>query len=110
MTRLFRISAVALLVLTLLPACSLLKKKDGEATGPIEPAQITVHNRNVLDVNIIAYRGTERIRLGTAITVLPWHNPVLVAEQAATVDLLSGGRFDFGVGKGYRFNVNEALL
>jgi alkanesulfonate monooxygenase SsuD/methylene tetrahydromethanopterin reductase-like flavin-dependent oxidoreductase (luciferase family) len=34
--------------------------------------------------------------------VLPWHNPVLIAEQAATLDLLSGGRFDFGVGKGYR--------
>jgi alkanesulfonate monooxygenase SsuD/methylene tetrahydromethanopterin reductase-like flavin-dependent oxidoreductase (luciferase family) len=36
------------------------------------------------------------------VVVLPWHNPVLVAEQAATLDLLSGGRFDFGVGKGYR--------
>ena len=33
---------------------------------------------------------------------MPWHNPVLVAEQAATLDLLTGGRFDFGVGKGYR--------
>jgi alkanesulfonate monooxygenase SsuD/methylene tetrahydromethanopterin reductase-like flavin-dependent oxidoreductase (luciferase family) len=45
---------------------------------------------------------TKNIRLGTGVTVLPWHNPVLVAEQAATVDLLSGGRLDFGVGKGYR--------
>jgi len=34
--------------------------------------------------------------------VLPWHNPVLVAEQVATLDLLSGGRIDFGIGKGYR--------
>jgi len=47
---------------------------------------------------------TTRIRLGTAVVVLPWHNPVLVAEEVATVDLLSGGRFDFGVGKGYRYN------
>ncbi|HZB91462.1 MAG TPA: LLM class flavin-dependent oxidoreductase [Stellaceae bacterium] len=45
---------------------------------------------------------TRTIRLGTAVVVLPWHNPVLVAEEAATLDLLSGGRLDFGVGKGYR--------
>jgi alkanesulfonate monooxygenase SsuD/methylene tetrahydromethanopterin reductase-like flavin-dependent oxidoreductase (luciferase family) len=45
---------------------------------------------------------TSTLRLGTAVIVLPWHNPVLLAEQAATLDLVSGGRFDFGVGKGYR--------
>src|SRR3990172_4483258 len=55
-------------------------------------------------LNFLTYLAakTERIRLGTAVTVLPWHNPVLLAEQATTLDLLSGGRFDFGVGKGYR--------
>src|SRR5438046_4237178 len=47
---------------------------------------------------------TRRMRLGTAVVVLPWHNPVLLAEQVATLDLISGGRFDFGVGKGYRHN------
>jgi alkanesulfonate monooxygenase SsuD/methylene tetrahydromethanopterin reductase-like flavin-dependent oxidoreductase (luciferase family) len=47
---------------------------------------------------------TKTLRLGTAVLVLPWHNPVLVAEQAAIIDLLSGGRLDFGVGKGYRHN------
>src|SRR5215203_3575082 len=47
---------------------------------------------------------TTTLRLGTAVIVLPWHNPVLLAEQAATLDLLSGGRLDFGVGKGYRHN------
>src|SRR3979411_2533128 len=47
---------------------------------------------------------TTTLRLGTAVLVLPWHNPVLLAEQAATLDLLSGGRLDFGVGKGYRYN------
>ena len=45
---------------------------------------------------------TKTLRLGTAVIVLPWHNPVLLAEQAATLDLMSGGRFDFGIGKGYR--------
>src|SRR6266852_3376622 len=47
---------------------------------------------------------TSTLRVGTAVLVLPWHNPVLLAEQAATLDLLSGGRLDFGVGKGYRYN------
>src|SRR5512141_716696 len=41
--------------------------------------------------------------LGTAVLVVPWHNPALLAEQAATLDLLSNGRFDFGIGKGYRW-------
>src|SRR5690349_12922917 len=55
-------------------------------------------------LNFLSYLAgrTERIRLGTAVVVLPWHNPVLLAEQVATLDLLSNGRFDFGVGKGYR--------
>jgi len=47
---------------------------------------------------------TTRLRLGTAVLVLPWHNPVLLAEQVATLDLLSRGRLDIGVGKGYRHN------
>jgi alkanesulfonate monooxygenase SsuD/methylene tetrahydromethanopterin reductase-like flavin-dependent oxidoreductase (luciferase family) len=47
---------------------------------------------------------TNRIRLGTGVVVLPWHNPVLLAEQVATLDQLSKGRFDFGIGKGYRPN------
>jgi alkanesulfonate monooxygenase SsuD/methylene tetrahydromethanopterin reductase-like flavin-dependent oxidoreductase (luciferase family) len=57
-------------------------------------------------LNLLSWIGakTTTLRLGTAVLVLPWHNPVLLAEQAATVDLLSGGRLDFGVGKGYRHN------
>jgi alkanesulfonate monooxygenase SsuD/methylene tetrahydromethanopterin reductase-like flavin-dependent oxidoreductase (luciferase family) len=47
---------------------------------------------------------TTTLRLGTAVMVLPWHNPVLLAEQAATLDLISDGRVDFGIGKGYRHN------
>jgi alkanesulfonate monooxygenase SsuD/methylene tetrahydromethanopterin reductase-like flavin-dependent oxidoreductase (luciferase family) len=57
-------------------------------------------------LNLLTWLGarTTTLRLGTAVLVLPWHNPVLLAEQAATLDLLSGGRLDFGVGKGYRYN------
>jgi alkanesulfonate monooxygenase SsuD/methylene tetrahydromethanopterin reductase-like flavin-dependent oxidoreductase (luciferase family) len=47
---------------------------------------------------------TTTLRLGTAVMVLPWHNPVLLAEQVATMDLLSGGRIDLGIGPGYRHN------
>ena len=52
----------------------------------------------------LARRPGTTLRLGTAVMVLPWHNPVLLAEQAATLDLLSGGRLDFGIGTGYRYN------
>lgn len=45
---------------------------------------------------------TSTIRLGTAVVVVPWHNPLLLAEQVATIDVLSGGRFDLGLGRGYR--------
>jgi alkanesulfonate monooxygenase SsuD/methylene tetrahydromethanopterin reductase-like flavin-dependent oxidoreductase (luciferase family) len=44
---------------------------------------------------------TSRIRLAPAVTVLPLHHPIRVAEQWATIDLLSGGRVDFAAGRGY---------
>lgn len=57
-------------------------------------------------LNLLTWLGarTKTLRLGTAVMVLPWHNPVLLAEQTATVDLLSGGRLDLGIGTGYRYN------
>jgi probable F420-dependent oxidoreductase len=44
---------------------------------------------------------TERLRLVTYLAVAPYRNPLLLAKAAATVDLLSGGRFVLGMGTGY---------
>jgi len=53
-----------------------------------------------LVLSYIAAR-TKRIRLAPAVTVLPLHHPIRVAEQWATIDLLSNGRVDFAAGRGY---------
>lgn len=45
---------------------------------------------------------TRRMRIGTNLMLLPLHDPVRIAEDAATVSLSTGGRFDLGVGIGYR--------
>ena len=45
---------------------------------------------------------TKRLRVGTGVIVIPLHNPLIVAEEIATVDLLSGGRLDVGLGRGYQ--------
>ena len=47
---------------------------------------------------------TKNIRLAPAVTVLPLHHPVHVAEAWATLDLISGGRVDFATGRGYDRN------
>jgi alkanesulfonate monooxygenase SsuD/methylene tetrahydromethanopterin reductase-like flavin-dependent oxidoreductase (luciferase family) len=71
-------------------------------------AWIGEHHFNSLGVNsspemVLAYIAalTKHIRLAPAVTVLPLHNPIRVAEQWATLDLLSGGRVDFAAGRGY---------
>jgi alkanesulfonate monooxygenase SsuD/methylene tetrahydromethanopterin reductase-like flavin-dependent oxidoreductase (luciferase family) len=46
---------------------------------------------------------TTRLRVGSAVALLPFHDPIRVAEDAAVADLLSNGRFDLGVGPGSQF-------
>src|SRR5437899_8248172 len=52
---------------------------------------------------------TRRVRIGTAIVVLPFHNPIRLAEQAATIDIMSGGRLHFGVGTRYHEAENAGI-
>ena len=56
-----------------------------------------------------AAAATSTIGLATGVLLLPEHNPVLVAKQAATVDTLSSGRFTLGVGIGWSREEFEAL-
>lgn len=50
---------------------------------------------------------TERIRIGLAVLCLPLGNPVRIAEEVATLDHISKGRLEFGVGRGTFPNVHE---
>lgn len=78
-----------------------------EAVG-LHSAWIGEHHFNLLGVNacpniLLAQLAgaTKRIRLGPAVVLLPVHHPLHVAEEWATLDLLSGGRVDFAAGRGY---------
>jgi len=52
---------------------------------------------------------TKKIHIGTSVMLLPFHNPVRMAEDAATVDVISGGRFELGVGVGYKVEEFESF-
>ncbi len=52
---------------------------------------------------------TKKIHIGTSVVLLPFHNPVRMAEDAATVDVISGGRFELGVGVGYKVEEFESF-
>ena len=47
-----------------------------------------------------ATQRSTRMRIGHAVALLPFHNPVMVAERIATLDLIADGRIDVGVGRG----------
>ena len=52
---------------------------------------------------------TERIKLGTAVCLVPQHNPLILAKEVGSLDMYSGGRFLFGVGAGWIREEGEIL-
>ena len=46
---------------------------------------------------------TERLRVGTGVVLIVEHDPIVLAKKGATLDLVSGGRFEFGIGAGWNF-------
>jgi probable F420-dependent oxidoreductase len=77
---------------------------DGKATWPT-----TTPYLEALVSLAAAAAVTERVRLGTAALVLPQRNPVLLAKQVASVDVLSGGRVALGIGAGWLREEFDAL-
>lgn len=66
-----------------------------------------VHDPLVLGAAIAA--ATRTVRIGTYVFVVPQRNPIVTARQVATLDQLSGGRFEFGVGVGWSSEEYEVL-
>ena len=64
---------------------------------------------NPLMVQMSVAAHTKRIRLGQAANIIVWHHPVRLAEQIALLDVISGGRVECGIGRGYQPRENETL-
>ena len=69
---------------------------DGRATWPTDTPYI-----EALVALALAAAATARVRLGTAVLVLPLRNPVMFAKQTASIDAASGGRLELGLGAGW---------
>jgi len=63
-------------------------------------------------LTLLAYLAgvTSRIRLGSTAVLIAFRNPIQVAEDVATIDILSKGRFDFGVAKGGPFRASKTSI
>lgn len=71
-----------------------------------------IHTKQWLDILIAMGHlaaQTKTIRIGSGVVVLPYRNPVLTARMVASLDQLSGGRIDFGVGVGWLKRESQAV-
>jgi probable F420-dependent oxidoreductase len=57
---------------------------------------------SILPVAAAIAARTQRIRIASGVLLMPFHNPIRLAEDIATVDVISGGRFELGVGIGFK--------
>jgi alkanesulfonate monooxygenase SsuD/methylene tetrahydromethanopterin reductase-like flavin-dependent oxidoreductase (luciferase family) len=62
------------------------------------------YNPSILPTAAAIAAQTNRIRIATFILLMPYNHPVRIAEDVANVDIISNGRFDFGVGQGYSYH------
>jgi probable F420-dependent oxidoreductase len=79
----------------------------GTPDGSLPPVQ-----RRALDPIVtltLAAAVTERVRIGTDVLVAPWYPPALLARSLATLDQVSGGRLDVGLGLGWSLDEYEAV-
>jgi alkanesulfonate monooxygenase SsuD/methylene tetrahydromethanopterin reductase-like flavin-dependent oxidoreductase (luciferase family) len=82
---------------------------DGPFSSVSTGERITFHNPEVLTTLAASAALTERVRIMTNVVVTPWHATTLLAKQLATIDVISGGRLDVGVGVGARGQDYEAV-
>ena len=64
---------------------------------------------NPLQAQMAIATQTKKIRLGQCANIVVWHHPVRLAEQIALLDVISGGRVECGIGRGYQPRENETL-
>ena len=64
---------------------------------------------SILPVAAAIAARTKRIRIASGVLLMPFYNPVRLAEDIAVVDVISGGRFELGVGVGFKHEEFEGL-
>jgi alkanesulfonate monooxygenase SsuD/methylene tetrahydromethanopterin reductase-like flavin-dependent oxidoreductase (luciferase family) len=82
---------------------------DGPFSSVSAGERITYHNVEGLTACAAAAALTERVRVFANLLVLPWHSPAMVTKELLTIDLISNGRLEIGVGVGGRVQDYDAL-
>jgi probable F420-dependent oxidoreductase len=82
-------------------------RRAGHAKLGFDPSETA--NMEIFTTLSFVAAHTSTLRLQSGVVVLPYHMPFLLAKQAATLDVLSGGRFELGIGVGWLLNEFEVF-